>query len=168
MSGIWYSCMTTEWGDVHLAADDRGLVASSLFGAPRDDLHAKKKIDPDIRLVHDREYRRTGAYRSWLRGYLNREVDCCCLPLFPRGTAFQQAVWEQMLQVPFGETLSYGEIAARLGKPGAARAVGSAAAANPIPIFIPCHRVVRADGTPGGFGGGTRLKQRMLLHESSS
>jgi len=163
MSIIRYSCMDTRWGSVHLAADDRGLVASSLFGARRDDLRGK--VDDGVELVADDKHQHTGPYRRWLCDYLDRQVDRCRLPLFPRGTTFQRAVWDEMLRIPFGQTASYGDIAAQLDKPGAARAVGNAAAANPIPIFIPCHRVIRSDKSPGGFGGGVQLKRRMLQHE---
>lgn len=87
------------------------------------------------------------------------------LPLAPRGTPFQQAVWEQLRRVPFGETTSYGALARALGRPRANRAVGAANGANPLPIVLPCHRVVGADGTLTGFGGGLPIKRQLLIHE---
>ncbi len=90
------------------------------------------------------------------------------LELDVRGTAFQRRVWEALLEIPFGETRSYGELAARLGQPGAARAVGLANGANPLPPVIPCHRVIAADGRLGGYGGGVRLKQRLLAMEQNA
>lgn len=88
------------------------------------------------------------------------------LPLAPEGTEFQQTVWAQLLQIPYGRTISYGTLAARLGKPGAMRAVGQANHVNPIGLIIPCHRVIGADGSLTGFGGGIALKQALLEFES--
>jgi len=81
------------------------------------------------------------------------------------GTEFQQRVWEELLRIPPGHTHSYGELARLLRKPGAARAVGSACGANPIPLLIPCHRVLAADGRLGGFSGGLDWKRRLLAVE---
>lgn len=95
-----------------------------------------------------------------------REFD---LPLHPEGSPFRMAVWEQLRQIPWGQTISYGELARRIGKPGACRAVGGANRHNPIPIIIPCHRVIAADGTIGGYsgncGGSTELKRALLKLE---
>lgn len=84
------------------------------------------------------------------------------------GTQFQKRVWREAMRTPYGRTISYGQLAARLGMPGAARAVGNALAANPVPIIVPCHRIIRADGTLGGFGAGTKLKKRLLALEAAS
>lgn len=84
------------------------------------------------------------------------------LPLAPKGTAFQQSVWQELRKIPFGQTAGYGEIAERIGKPKACRAVGMANAKNPLPIIVPCHRVIGKNGTLTGFGGGLELKQRLL------
>ena len=80
-------------------------------------------------------------------------------------TDFQRQVYEAACQIPYGETKSYGQLAADIGRPGAARAVGQALGANPVPILIPCHRVVAADGGLGGFAGGINMKKRMLEME---
>lgn len=88
------------------------------------------------------------------------------LRLSPRGTDFQLKVWEELKKIPFGETTSYGEIARRIGKPTASRAVGAANGKNPIPIVVPCHRVVGADGRLTGFGGGLPIKSALLQLES--
>lgn len=84
------------------------------------------------------------------------------LPLAPRGTLFQRKVWSCLLRIPYGKTCSYREIARCIGNPGAAKAVGGACHRNPLPILIPCHRVVGADGTLTGFGCGLNLKQALL------
>jgi methylated-DNA-[protein]-cysteine S-methyltransferase len=84
------------------------------------------------------------------------------LKLAPRGTEFEQRVWDALVEIPYGETVSYGEIAARIGAPGAARAVGLANGRNPIAIIVPCHRVIGANGKLVGFGGGLPMKRALL------
>jgi AraC family transcriptional regulator of adaptative response/methylated-DNA-[protein]-cysteine methyltransferase len=90
------------------------------------------------------------------------------LPLDVRGTAFQRRVWEELQQIPLGETRTYGEIAAAIDAPRASRAVGSACGANPVPVVVPCHRVVPASGGIGNYGLGPRRKQRLLEHEGAT
>ena len=87
------------------------------------------------------------------------------LPLDVAGTAFQQAVWQELRRIPPGETRSYAQIAAAVGKPGAVRAAGSANGANHVAVLIPCHRVVRSDGSLGGYAGGLERKRRLLAAE---
>jgi methylated-DNA-[protein]-cysteine S-methyltransferase len=87
------------------------------------------------------------------------------LPLKMQGTEFQQCVWRQLTKIPFGETWSYGQLAKRLGNPNASRAVGLANGRNPIAVIVPCHRVIGADGSLTGFGGGIPRKQWLLSHE---
>jgi methylated-DNA-[protein]-cysteine S-methyltransferase len=87
-------------------------------------------------------------------------------PMDLRGSEFQLTVWRALLEIPWGETRSYGEIAARIGRPGAARAVGGANHENPIPILVPCHRVVASGGALGGYGGGLDRKRWLLSHEA--
>lgn len=87
------------------------------------------------------------------------------LKLAPHGTAFQKRVWNALQSIPYNETCSYGDIAKRLGKPSASRAVGAANGANPLPIVIPCHRVIGSNGSLTGFGGGIPTKQWLLCHE---
>jgi methylated-DNA-[protein]-cysteine S-methyltransferase len=88
------------------------------------------------------------------------------IPLAPAGTAFQQAVWKALRDIPYGATASYGEIARRIGRPRAVRAVGAANARNPIAIIVPCHRVIGADGTLTGYAGGLSRKRALLALES--
>ena len=89
------------------------------------------------------------------------------LPLAPRGTPFQLETWKELRKIPYGETITYGELARRLGKPNASRAVGAANGANPIPIVIPCHRVIGSDGALTGFGGGLDTKLKLLQLEGA-
>lgn len=88
------------------------------------------------------------------------------LPLAPEGTEFQRTVWRNLQDIPYGETISYGELAKRVGNPKASRAVGAANGQNPIPIVIPCHRVIGANGKLTGFGGGLPTKEALLALET--
>jgi methylated-DNA-[protein]-cysteine S-methyltransferase len=88
------------------------------------------------------------------------------LPLAPRGTGFQERVWRALTRIPFGVTWSYGELARAIGRPSASRAVGAANGANPIAIIVPCHRVIGANGTLTGYGGGLPTKRWLLAHEA--
>jgi methylated-DNA-[protein]-cysteine S-methyltransferase len=100
--------------------------------------------------------------RSYFAGK-RRDFD---FPLVPRGTEFQRVVWTALRQIPFGETTTYGEIARTIARPDAVRAVGAANGANPIPIVIPCHRVIGSNGSLTGFGGGLPAKRWLLDHEA--
>lgn len=102
--------------------------------------------------------------REYLRGKRKRFT---IRPYFS-GTEFQKRVWRAAMRIPYGKTISYGRLAARIGMPGAARAVGSALAANPVPLIVPCHRIIRSDGAPGGFGPGITLKKQLIALEAVS
>jgi methylated-DNA-[protein]-cysteine S-methyltransferase len=100
-----------------------------------------------------------------LDAYFAGELTRFDLALRATGTAFQKQVWAALCDIAFGETLSYGALAARIGRPSASRAVGAANGANPLPIVVPCHRVIGADGSLTGFGGGVEIKRFLLAHE---
>jgi methylated-DNA-[protein]-cysteine S-methyltransferase len=105
------------------------------------------------------------AARRQLDEYFASKRISFDLPLAPRGTAFQLQVWKALRAIPFGETTSYGVIASRIGLPKASRAVGAANGANPIPVIVPCHRVIGASGALTGFGGGLDRKRFLLALE---
>jgi methylated-DNA-[protein]-cysteine S-methyltransferase len=115
--------------------------------------------------------RRNGAAcapaRRQLEEYFSGERRTFDLLLRPAGTEFQQQVWQALLDIPFGATVSYGEIAQKLGPDTSPRAVGAANGANPIPIVIPCHRVIGADGSLTGYGGGLEIKAKLLRLENA-
>ncbi len=161
--------MTTMWTVVETPIDDLRVVAQdgcitaiefspfrmSPSGAP---IGERDDDDPLLREAVDQ-----------LTAYFSRDLKEFDLPLAPRGTEFQQRVWEQLRGIGYGETASYGEIARRLGKSNAAsRAVGLANGRNPIPIVIPCHRVIGANGTLTGFAGGLPRKQTLLELEQDA
>ncbi len=99
------------------------------------------------------------ALREW-DAYLRGDLRCWSVPVAPQGTAFQQAVWAAIARIPYAQVMTYGALAAAIGRPRACRAVAAACGRNPIPIRIPCHRVVAADG-PGGYTGGLACKFRL-------
>ena len=100
-----------------------------------------------------------------LRAYFVGELQDFDLKLTPRGTPFQQKVWAELCKIPYGATISYGNLAKRIGNPNASRAVGLANGSNPIPIIIPCHRVIGSNGKLTGYGGGLPIKEKLLALE---
>lgn len=100
-----------------------------------------------------------------LREYFAGERSEFDLDLIPHGTDFQKVVWHELVRIPFGHTISYGELAARLGRPTASRAVGAANGRNPIPVIVPCHRVIGSNGRLTGYAGGMATKEWLLRHE---
>jgi methylated-DNA-[protein]-cysteine S-methyltransferase len=103
--------------------------------------------------------------RAQLQAYFAGELRDFKLPLAAEGTPFQQRVWRALCDIPYGETISYGELARRIGQPTASRAVGLANGQNPISIVVPCHRVIGANGSLTGYGGGLERKRWLLAHE---
>jgi len=139
----WYQ-LDTPIGDLSYALDESGVCAVH-FG-PKED------APPG-----------SGPVADELNAYFAGDLTSFSVPLHVRkGTEFERAVWEQMKLIPYGETRSYGYVASAVGEPGGAQAVGIACNRNPLPIIVPCHRIIGADGKLVGFGGGLRLK-RMLL-----
>lgn len=100
-----------------------------------------------------------------LKAYFAGELENFDLQLSPQGTPFQQRVWSELQKIPYGDTISYGELARRIGNPKASRAVGLANGSNPISIVIPCHRVIGANGKLTGYGGGLPIKEKLLALE---
>jgi O-6-methylguanine DNA methyltransferase len=161
----------TAFGAMSLASSARGVVACSLPGDGRDRVRTWLGAHlPDARVVEGpggagpAARRSTSAVRA-VRDYLAGRRRNLALPLDLRGTAFQKKVWSALRRVPYGETISYGELARATGSPNAVRACGSANGANPAPLFVPCHRAIAGDGSLGGFGGGLPLKRRLLALE---
>ena len=103
-----------------------------------------------------------------IEAYFDHRLKTFSLPLDPKGTDFQRRVWLALAEIPYGQTESYGQLAERVGNPKACRAVGLANGRNPIPLVLPCHRVIGSNGSLTGYGGGLDLKQRLLDHERES
>ena len=119
---------------------------------------------PGVRWVQDDAPFRTVF--DQLTRYFDGGLVSFDLPLSLAGTPFQQRVWQELCKIPYGCAISYAELARRIGKPGASRAVGSANGRNPVSLIVPCHRVIGADGGLGGYGGGLDRKRWLLEHES--
>ncbi|MFN3168183.1 MAG: methylated-DNA--[protein]-cysteine S-methyltransferase [Phycisphaeraceae bacterium] len=151
-------------GELHLIAESGRLVGLR-FGSPGDPAgHNPREADtgsgvPEAdRRVLDAAVRQLGEYFTSRRKAFR-------LPIALRGTPFQLRVWSELAKVPFGQTISYRQLAERVGNPGASRAVGSANGANALALIVPCHRVIAADGTLAGFAGGVAVKRALLEHE---
>jgi methylated-DNA-[protein]-cysteine S-methyltransferase len=142
-------------GEILLCGDDHGLSRLVLDAGAQPDPEEGRRDDEALAEARDQ-----------LLAYLDGRRRGFSLVLAPGGSDFQREVWSALLRIPWGETRTYGELARRLGREGAARAIGTANGANPLPILIPCHRVVAADGL-GGYSGGPALKRRLLSLEGS-
>lgn len=152
-------------GAVLVAATGKGVCAITLGDDPDALVHDLEDRFPRAELVGgDREFE---ARVARVVGFVEAPARGLDLPLDVRGTTFQQRVWQALREVPAGATAAYGEVAERIGSPGAARAVARACAANPLAVAIPCHRVVRNDGAPGGYRWGAERKRALLDREAS-
>lgn len=151
-----YEWMDSPTGRLLLAADEGGLRMVS-FADGRTPAHAEAS------------WKKGGvALREpvrQLRAFFAGDLQRFDLPLAPEGTEFQRRVWHELQQIPYGETISYGELARRVGNPAASRAVGLANGSNPIAIIIPCHRVIGSNGKLTGYGGGLENKRWLLDFE---
>ena len=145
-------------GRLLLAGDGESLIQVCFPSGPR-------PLQPTHDWIDDAAPFRTAI--AQLGEYFAGERHRFDLPLAPRGTDFQRRVWRALTEIPYGRTISYGELARRIGNPSASRAVGLANGANPLPIVVPCHRVIGADGSLTGFGGGLPIKRKLLALEST-
>jgi methylated-DNA-[protein]-cysteine S-methyltransferase len=157
MNQICYSWFESPVGDLLLAGSSDGLKLVS-FGAGK----RARRVDPEWKLDGSSFVEVMDQLQSYFAGERKKFE----IPLVLEGTDFQKSVWSALQKIPYGETVSYKELAGKVGNPKAVRAVGAANGANPIPIIIPCHRVVGNDGSLTGFGGGLPLKKRLLELES--
>jgi AraC family transcriptional regulator, regulatory protein of adaptative response / methylated-DNA-[protein]-cysteine methyltransferase len=163
---IRYAITATPLGQLLVAATDRGICFVSL-GARREELeHRLRREFPAAEGVERSEPALTSAVQTIVDFIAGREPHIN-LPLDIRWTAFQRRVWEELRRIPLGETRSYGEIARAIGQPNAQRAVGHACATNPVPLIVPCHRVVRGNGDLGGYGLGPQRKRKLLEREAA-
>lgn len=160
---IWWSILPSMIGDIGLAATSRGLLTVLLPGETTLPTERIARLVGNSTLTSDD--RRLHEPRRQLTEYFGGQRRAFDLALDQRGTTFQCAVWRDVGAIPFGDTTTYGEIATRLGHPGAARAVGAANGDNMVPIVIPCHRVVGSQGRLTGYAGGLACKRTLLALE---
>jgi methylated-DNA-[protein]-cysteine S-methyltransferase len=154
---VIYTTMNSPIGELLLLGDGdalRGLYMQA----------GKNPIRINPQWVRDDEA--FAEIRGQLEQYFAGERTTFDIPMHLEGTAFQRTVWHELTQIPYGETISYGELAKRIGRPDRARAVGTANGQNPIAVIVPCHRVIGANGKLVGYGGGLDNKRRLLELES--
>lgn len=151
-----YEYLETPIGRLLLVADEQGLRYIDF-----------PNFDQDARIESGwrRGRRFLGRSIEQLDAYFAGDLHAFDVALAPLGTPFRQRVWDELVRIPYGETISYGELARRIRQPHASRAVGAANGANPLPIIVPCHRVIGSSGRLTGFGGGLPTKQWLLEHE---
>lgn len=165
MNRLYVHNFRTDLGTIRTAATDRGLALVALPGEP------KKDFDSRIERYFSGYEIKTGGSvnlkaEKQLKRFLEGRLKRFDLKLDVQGTEFQKKALRRVARIPYGKTLTYGELAAAVGSPGAARAVGSANARNPLPLVIPCHRVVATNGL-GGYGGGPGMKKKLLKMEGA-
>ena len=153
---ILYTYMKSPHGQILLARNEDGLTHIS-FQDGTHPVRPEKLWKKEIALLAEAA--------DQLRAYFYGSLESFDLPLAAGGTTFQQAVWKALQSIPCGETVSYAHIARRIGKPKAVGAVGAANGRNPLPIVVPCHRVIGSDGRLTGYAGGVRIKAALLAHE---
>jgi methylated-DNA-[protein]-cysteine S-methyltransferase len=162
--------MESPVGPLLLAADGAGLRRIVFLNGKRTARSAAHRGVPQPaseegqRISPEGQRTLTETIRQ-LRAYFSGELESFSLPLAPEGTPFQLEVWRRLCDIPFGETISYGELACLIHRPGASRAVGLANGSNPIPLVIPCHRVIGSNGKLTGYGGGLPIKEKLLALE---
>ena len=156
---LFYSTFSTPAGAFSAAVNETGALVATAFG---DLVALRARLGP---AELDRDAWRTNLVREQVEAYFAGARREFTLPLAADGTDFQRRVWAALVAIPFGETRTYGQLAAQLGRPAASRAVGRANATNPICLIVPCHRVIGADGSLTGFAFGEAVKRRLLEHE---
>jgi methylated-DNA-[protein]-cysteine S-methyltransferase len=156
MKDVRYTFMDSPIGSLLLAGDGHRLSRIG-FPSGKGAIKPKPEWELDDAAFHDA--------KAQLQAYFNGTRQEFDLPLDLEGTKFQREVWQELMRIPFGVTISYGELARRIGRLSASRAVGAANGANPLPIVVPCHRVIGANGSLTGFGGGLDTKKWLLALE---
>jgi methylated-DNA-[protein]-cysteine S-methyltransferase len=167
LADVAYAAFDSPYGEIHIAATDRGLVSLALPTVGEDAFLAALAAGVSPRILElprrlDPVRRELDEYFAGTRHSFDLELDWRMIR-----PGFYRSVLRETSKLPFGATSTYGEIAARAGNPRAARAAGTALATNPIPLVIPCHRILRAGGVVGQYGGGPAMKQSLLEAEGS-
>ncbi len=159
---IYYYGFSSPLGEIWIAESEEGLIKID-FPTTEDRFLLELRRITTSNPVRDGG--RLAEMRRMLEGYLKGDRVTFEIPMDPKGTEFQREVWGAISRVPYGRLSSYGRIAEDIGRADAVRAVGNAVGANPLPIVIPCHRIIRGDGGLGGYGGGRELKLHLLSLE---
>ena len=164
----WYDVMVTPVGAVFIGGSDEGLSRLEFMDRAHDLGGIVHRLMGDVRADPVRDPAAARGAVEQLGAYFAGDRFEFELALAPRGTPFQREVWSALGAIAPGETRSYGDIARAIGRPGASRAVGAASGHNPIAVVVPCHRVIGANGTLTGYGGGLERKEWLLEHERTA
>lgn len=159
---LLYTSFTSPIGRIHLALIEKGLCE---IGIREDEERFTKSLQKTYNIKPVKDDAAFKDLVKLLKRYLNGERIKIDIPFDLKGTPFEKKVWKALLRIPYGKTKSYGEIAKEIGLPNGARAVGNACGKNPIPIIIPCHRVIAGNGGLGGYTGGSVIKEKLLKIE---
>jgi methylated-DNA-[protein]-cysteine S-methyltransferase len=160
-------CIKSPIGDMLVVTDAQERLRALGWADLEDRL--KRQLAAQYRDFQMRSQPVSRLIRNSLLAYLEGKLDAIdAIPVEAGGTAFQRSVWTELRRIPFGTTMSYGDFAARIGRPKAVRAVGHANGSNPICIVVPCHRLIGADGSLTGYGGGLPRKRWLLDHEAAA
>jgi len=162
---ISYTRVASPWSTLLLAGSEKGICCCEFLGG--------KELGQVLAHLHNRHRpvqlreggRPLAAAINALERYFSGDFSSLDHPVHLKGTPFQLGVWARLREIPTGQVATYGEIAARLGRPETARAVGQACRSNPVALFVPCHRIIAAGGKLGGFASGTHVKKALLRHE---
>jgi methylated-DNA-[protein]-cysteine S-methyltransferase len=158
---IFWTKLDHEAFNLYIAATEKGLCYVGSPGQTFEEyLNAILKRFPSAELKEDREFMQ--PYLNELSEYFEGSRTTFSMPVDVKGTPFQEAIWEALKEIPYGKTFSYSDIADKIGKPAAVRAVGTAIGANPVLITVPCHRVIGKNGSITGYRGGIEMKQYLL------
>ncbi len=167
---ITYARIASPVGAILIAATERGVCDISIGESERESLLWLRKKYGSVPVRHESWAGAGGEGRAIIHDarhqigeYLAGRLSSFDLPLDPAGTPFESMVWDEMTAIPYGETKSYGDLAEKVRRPKAARAVGMACARNPVPIVVPCHRIIRRDGGLGGYSAGRGLTVKRAL-----
>lgn len=155
----------TPAGLLTFAVNEDGALIRSHFENSDDHLDIEDDLQAEGYEVFMEDSTQTAKLSQELAEYYTGHRQEFTVPVTASGTPWQMKVWEALRRIPFGETRSYSQVADMIGRPGAARAVGGANGCNRVPLVVPCHRVIAADGSLGGFSGGLHLKEKLLEHE---
>ena len=155
---MWYNIFPSAFGEILVVGDDQAIEILNFQNST-----SPHPVDPAWR----RDTALFGETRQELEAYFAGELQEFSMSVAPRGTEFQREVWQALREIPYGKLATYRDIAQRIRRPNAVRAVGAANGANPVAVVVPCHRVIGSNGTLTGYAGGLEIKERLLQLEGS-
>lgn len=162
----YFDVVDSPLGPVFIGGSEAGIHRLDFLRDGKDEAYFRAHLEAETGASAERDPEAASAAATQLREYFEGTRERFTLPLKPLGTDFQRQVWEALLDIPFGETSTYGALAKRLGRPTASRAVGACVGRNPMSVVVPCHRVLGANGALTGYASGLDRKRRLLALEA--